>query len=58
MADVCSHVPNAVRPVGAQVLFNPGGFFGQGAAVDHNAVFSFVDEFYPTLAGPFRSNYP
>ncbi|KAL9019808.1 MAG: hypothetical protein Q9185_002952 [Variospora sp. 1 TL-2023] len=22
----------AVRPVGAQVLFNPGGFFGQGAA--------------------------
>lgn len=41
----------AVRPVDAQVRFNPGGFFGQGAAVDHNAV-------YPTLAGPFRSNYP
>ncbi|KAL8650141.1 MAG: hypothetical protein Q9210_004000 [Variospora velana] len=47
----------AARPVGAQVLFNPGGFFDQGAAVNHNAVFSFVDEFYPTLAGPFRCNY-
>ncbi|KAL8715558.1 MAG: hypothetical protein Q9220_000894 [cf. Caloplaca sp. 1 TL-2023] len=47
----------AVRPVGSQVLFNPGGFFDQGSAVDHNAVFNFVGQFYPSLAGLFRSNY-
>ncbi|KAL8704591.1 MAG: hypothetical protein Q9201_002238 [Fulgogasparrea decipioides] len=47
----------AIRPVGSQVLFNDGGFFDQSSAVDHNAVFSFVDQFYPTLAGLFQSNY-
>ena len=47
----------AVRPVGNQTLFNPGGFFDQTAAVSNTAVLSFVDEFYPTVAGRFRANY-
>ena len=47
----------AIRPVGAQTLFNPGGYFDQTAAVDHTAVLEFVDQFYPAVAGRFRSNY-
>ena len=47
----------AIRPVGNQTLFNPGGFFDQTAAVDHNAVLDFVGQFYPTVAGRFRGNY-
>ena len=47
----------AIRPVGNQTLFNPGGFFDQTAAVDHTAVPEFVDQFYPAVAGRFRSNY-
>ena len=47
----------AIRPVGNQTLFNPGGFFDQTAAVDHTAVLDFVDQFYPAVAGRFRSNY-
>ena len=47
----------AIRPVGNRTLFNPGGFFDQTAAVDHTAVLDFVDQFYPTVAGRFRSNY-
>ena len=47
----------AIRPAGNQTLFNPGGFFDQTAAVDHTAVLDFVDQFYPTVAGRFRSNY-
>lgn len=47
----------AIRPVGNQTLFNPGGFFDQTAAVDQTAVLDFVGQFYPTVAGLFRSNY-
>ena len=47
----------AIRPVGSKPLFNPGGFFDQTAAVDQTAVLDFVDQFYPTVAGRFRSNY-
>lgn len=47
----------AIRPVGNQTLFNPGGFFDQTAAVDQTAVLNFVDQFYPTVAGQFRGNY-
>ncbi|KAL8699573.1 MAG: hypothetical protein Q9224_001352 [Gallowayella concinna] len=47
----------ASRPVGSQVLFNPGGYFDQGFAVTHDAVLDFVGQFYPTLAGLFQSNY-
>ena len=47
----------AIRPVGNRTLFNPGGFFDQTAAVDHTAVLEFVDQFYPAVAGRFRSNY-
>ncbi|KAL9590377.1 MAG: hypothetical protein Q9203_000803 [Teloschistes exilis] len=47
----------AIRPVGSQILFNPGGYFDQGSAVDHNAVLSFVGHFYPSLAGLFQQNY-
>ena len=46
-----------VRPIGNQTLFNPGGFFDQTAAVDQSAVLDFVGQFYPTVAGRFRSNY-
>ena len=46
----------AVRVVGNQTLFNPGGFFDQTAAVDSNAVLDFVNQFYPTVAGRFRGN--
>ena len=47
----------AIRPVGNQTLFNPGGFFDQTAAVDQTAVLEFVDLFYPTVTGRFRANY-
>ncbi|KAL8694933.1 MAG: hypothetical protein Q9218_000504 [Villophora microphyllina] len=47
----------AIRPVGSQILFNPGGYFDEGSAVDHNAVLSFVNQFYPSLAGRFQQNY-
>ncbi|KAL6720873.1 hypothetical protein ACLMJK_002798 [Lecanora helva] len=47
----------AVRVAGNQTLFNPGGFFDQTAAVDHTGVLSFVDQFYPSVAGLFRGNY-
>lgn len=47
----------AVRPAGNKTLFNPGGYFDQVAAVDQNAVLDFVGQFYPTVAGLFRSNY-
>ena len=47
----------AIRPVGNQTLFNTGGFFEQTAAVDRTAVLDFVGQFYPAVAGRFRSNY-
>ena len=47
----------AIRPIGSKTLFNPGGFFDQTAAVDQTAVPDFVDQFYPAVAGRFRSNY-
>ncbi len=47
----------AIRPVGSETLFNPGGFFDHTAAVVPNAVLDFVDQYYPTVAGRFRSNY-
>ena len=47
----------AIRPVGSEILFNPGGLFEQNFALDHNAVEQFVGEFYPTVAGPFQANY-
>ncbi|KAL8812408.1 MAG: hypothetical protein Q9200_001058 [Gallowayella weberi] len=47
----------AIRPVGSQILFNPGGYFDQGSAVTHDAVLDFVAQFYPTLTGLFQSNY-
>ena len=47
----------AIRPVGSQVLFNPGGLFDQNFALTHNAVEQFVADFYPTVAGPFQANY-
>ena len=47
----------AIRPIGAQLLFNPGGLFEQNFALDHKAVEQFVADFYPTDAGPFQANY-
>lgn len=47
----------AIRPVGSQILFNPGGYFDQGSAVTHDAVLDFVAQFYPTVAGLFQANY-
>ena len=47
----------AIRPVGAQILFNPGGLFEQNFALDHDAVDQFIADFYPTEAGPVQANY-
>ncbi|KAK1475339.1 manganese lipoxygenase [Colletotrichum abscissum] len=47
----------AIRPIGDRVLFNPGGFFDQNFAFSNVAVRQFGAEFYPTVAGPFQSNY-
>ncbi|KAI1324959.1 Lipoxygenase [Xylariaceae sp. FL0255] len=47
----------AIRPVGETVLFNEGGFFDRTFAVNNHAVRQFAADFYPTVAGAFRSNY-
>ena len=47
----------AIRPVGSQILFNPGGLFDQNFALSDVAVKQFVADFYPTVAGPFQANY-
>ncbi|KAL8784965.1 MAG: hypothetical protein Q9195_008831 [Heterodermia aff. obscurata] len=47
----------AIRPIGSQILFNPGGLFDQNFALSNVAVKQFVADFYPTIAGPFRANY-
>ncbi|MCJ1431238.1 hypothetical protein MMC27_000589 [Xylographa pallens] len=47
----------AIRPVGEDVLFNPGGFFDQSFALSNEAVRRFATEHYPLSAGPFQSNY-
>ena len=47
----------AIRPIGAKILFNPGGLFEQNFALDHAAVEQFVATFYPTEAGPVQANY-
>ena len=47
----------AIRPVGEDVLFNPGGFFDQSFALNNEAVRQFATEHYPLSAGPFQSNY-
>ena len=41
-----------LRPVGSQVLFNPGGLCDQNFAQSNVAVKQFVGAFYPTVAGP------
>ena len=47
----------AIRPVGEDVLFNPGGFFDQSFALSNEAVRRFATEHYPLSAGVFQSNY-
>lgn len=47
----------AIRPVGSQILFNPGGLFDHNFALSNVAVKQFVADFYPTVAGPFQANY-
>ena len=47
----------AIRPVGSQILFNPGGNFDRNFALSHVGVEQFVADFYPTVAGPFQANY-
>ena len=47
----------AIRPVGSQILFNPGGLFDQNFALSNVAVKEFVADFYPTVAGPFQANH-
>ncbi len=47
----------AIRPVGEEVLFNPGGFFDQSFFLSNEAVRQFATEYYPLTAGPFRTNY-
>ena len=47
----------AIRPVGEKVLFNDGGFYDQSFAINNKGVRQFATEFFPEVAGPFRSNY-
>ena len=47
----------AIRPVGSQILFNPGGLFDRNFALSNVGVQQFVEDFYPTVAGPFQANY-
>lgn len=47
----------AIRPVGEEVLFNPGGFFDQSFALSNDAVREFATEYYPISAGPFQANF-
>lgn len=46
----------AVRPVGAQVLFNPGGSFDKAFFISHEGGAQFVADNYP-IAGRFQANY-
>ncbi|KAK2629831.1 hypothetical protein QTJ16_000651 [Diplocarpon rosae] len=46
----------AVRPLGAQVLFNEGGYFDQTFYINHVGAAEFVAEWYPTV-GRFQANY-
>lgn len=47
----------AIRPIGDRILFNPGGYFDQNFAFSNVYVRQFAADFYPTVAGPFKSNY-
>ncbi|KAF9769304.1 hypothetical protein IL306_013292 [Fusarium sp. DS 682] len=47
----------AIRPIGNKILFNPGGLIDQNFAFSNVAVRKFATDFYPTVAGPVRSNY-
>lgn len=47
----------AIRPVGSQILFNPGGLFELNFSLNRDAVFQFVADFYPKIAGPVKANY-
>ena len=47
----------AIRPVGEEVLFNPGGYFDQSFSLSNDAVRQFATEYYPLTAGAFRANY-
>lgn len=51
------HHAYAIRPIGEQFLFNPGGFFDQSFAITNRGVRMFSTEFYPHKAGPFQANY-
>jgi len=53
------HQAYAIRPVGESVLFRSDGdgLFDQSFALNNAAVRTFATEFYPTVAGPFQSNY-
>ncbi|KAK6585994.1 hypothetical protein PZA11_001051 [Diplocarpon coronariae] len=46
----------ALRPVGAQVLFNEGGYFDQAFYINHVGAAEFVAEWYPSV-GRFQANY-
>ncbi|EGU80482.1 hypothetical protein FOQG_18345 [Fusarium oxysporum f. sp. raphani 54005] len=47
----------AIRPIGNNILFNPGGLIDQNSVFSNVAVRKFATDFYPTVAGPVRSNY-
>ncbi|CAI6332244.1 unnamed protein product [Periconia digitata] len=46
----------AVRPIGDEVLYNPGGFFDQSFALNNEAGRLFAGDMYPVYAGLFRSS--
>ncbi|EEU33464.1 uncharacterized protein NECHADRAFT_89463 [Fusarium vanettenii 77-13-4] len=47
----------AIRPIGNKILFNPSGLINQNFAFSNVAIRKFATDFYPTIAGPVRSNY-
>ncbi|KAI6359034.1 hypothetical protein MCOR25_007179 [Pyricularia grisea] len=46
----------AIRPVGAQVLFNKGGLFEQNFVYPQEVVYKFAEDTYP-VAGRWRAGY-
>jgi hypothetical protein len=47
----------AIRPIGSEILFNPGGLFDSIFAFSSEAAKQFATQFYPASIGNFRGNY-
>lgn len=47
----------APRPVGTQILFNPGGRFDEAFSIGSTGAINFATDIYASSAGKFQSNY-